>query len=223
MITLLFMAGIYFLYKIRLEQQLKIEKIRNKIAADLHDDVASTVSNISFYSKYAKSKVDEKNTALLNLLHQIGENSRESLENIRDVIWSTQSGFDTPEVLQSKILKFGEQYCESSKIHFSNKIKNEKSTIFIPPDKRRHLYLICKETINNAIRHAGCRNIHLTFDVSKSDISITIKDDGKCFDGQAQYSGNGPRNIKERAQFINAEIIIQSNNGKVTSIQIICP
>jgi signal transduction histidine kinase/streptogramin lyase len=223
LITLLFMAGIYLLYQIRLAQQLKIEKIRNKIAADLHDDVASTVSSISFYSEYAKSKVDQKNTALLNLLHQIGENSRESLENIRDVIWSTQSGFDTIESLQSKIIKFGEQYCESSNIHFSHEIKNEKSTIFIPPDKRRHLYLICKETVNNAIRHAGCRNIHLTFEVSKTDISIKITDDGKGFDIHALQSGNGLRNIKERAHFINAKIIIQTNYGEGTSIQIICP
>ncbi len=59
----LFLAAVYGIYRYRIQQFLRIQSSRNKIAGDLHDDVASTVSSISFYSDFAKKLPNWATTA----------------------------------------------------------------------------------------------------------------------------------------------------------------
>ena len=145
---------VYFVYRYKVNKILAEEQIRTKIASDLHDDVASTVGSISYYAEFAKSKVESKNLQLLNILDQIGDSARESMENMRDVIWATQANNDNFNSLRTKILTFSKNLSTTQNVDFEW-VDNLKDTeIQLAPLLRRNLYLIIKEAVNNAIKHA---------------------------------------------------------------------
>ncbi|MBC7868503.1 MAG: tetratricopeptide repeat protein, partial [Gloeobacteraceae cyanobacterium ES-bin-316] len=83
-ISVLIGYGLYKRY--RLKQQLKEVEIRNKIAADLHDDVGSTLSSIRMYSDIVKQQPNQTGTSI-QLLDKISSNSKETIENMSDIVW----------------------------------------------------------------------------------------------------------------------------------------
>jgi len=210
---------LYGLYRYRLAQVIHIEKVRNRIAADLHDDVASTVSSISFYSDFAKSQLSDDNPTLHNILDKIGENARESLETMRDVIWSTQANFDSFSALKSKLKQYGEGICLAKDIKFTWTDNVSENQMFISPIVRRNVYLIVKEAINNAVKHAHCSEISVSFFVKNSVVELIITDNGKGFDHTKIKSGNGILNIKNRADQLHATVTIKSDLGQGTTIK----
>lgn len=224
LVMLLVVLGLFYLfYRYRLAQALQIERVRNKIAADLHDDVASTVSSISYYSEFAQSQVREDQGALGNILNQIGENARESLETMRDVIWSTQSRFDNYGALKAKILAFAQGLCEARNIEFQLNEEGLKNQDFLSPVIRRNLYLIIKEAINNAVRHAECSHIYLTIKKQSQSIHITIRDDGRGLDPDHILAGNGLDNMQQRAHEIHATWDMQTAPGQGTALIVQLP
>ena len=81
----LFMFLSFFIYKnYHTRQELKLLKLRNKIAIDLHDDVGSTLSSISIFSQMAQAQSKEVNPAL----ETIGESSRKMLDAMADIVWT---------------------------------------------------------------------------------------------------------------------------------------
>jgi signal transduction histidine kinase len=200
---------------------LKVERVRNNIAADLHDDVASTVSSISYYSEFAKSKVSDDNAPLINILDQIGENARESLETMRDVIWSSQSKFDSLVSLKQKISSYANSYCISKNIELTWIDSGFDTNSFLPPDLRRNLYLIGKESIHNAVKHAQCTAIKVELTLNKKQIKLIIQDNGKGFDIEKETHGNGLNNIAHRAKESSSQLKINSNIGIGTSVELI--
>lgn len=83
--------------------------------------------------------------------------------------------------------------------------------------RNRHTYLLVKETIHNAIKHANAKKITLKFDVV-NELSITIQDDGIGFDTTKKYTGNGLHNYQKRIQKINGTMVLDSKIGSGTKV-----
>ena len=86
--------------------------------------------------------------------------------------------------------------------------------------KRNNIYLICKEAINNAIKYSECRNLSFGLKQNDHHINIDIVDDGKGFNALTDFDGNGLKNMKSRAQEIKADLNVNSEKGKGTSINL---
>ncbi len=96
---------------------------------------------------------------------------------------------------------------------------DELRSIRLPIDYRQNLYLILKESINNSIKHSGCKKVNLIAKVVKNNLSIKLLDDGIGFDLKSKKMGNGLNNIKERGSKIGGEVIIISNSDYGTTIE----
>ena len=86
-------------------------------------------------------------------------------------------------------------------------------------DERRNIYLIVKESINNAVKYSGCKTLSVVFQ-KRPSLDISICDDGCGFDPDAPTSRNGLANMKRRAQQFKAELHLRSEVGKGTTIRI---
>ena len=86
--------------------------------------------------------------------------------------------------------------------------------------KRSNIYLICKEAINNAIKYSGCRNLSFALQQEGHYISISIIDDGKGFNVLQSFDGNGLKNMQSRAKEIKADLSLNSEKDKGTSINL---
>src|SRR6185503_19767065 len=75
----------YILYLYRKQQRKRLEKIRNRIATDLHDDMGSTLSSIRIFSDVAKKQIEEVKPEKVQLLDRISNNATSLSENMQDI------------------------------------------------------------------------------------------------------------------------------------------
>ena len=80
--------------------------------------------------------------------------------------------------------------------------------------------MIFKESVNNSIKYADCRQIELKITLENKKLSFAIIDDGKGFDKGATREGNGLKNISSRSKEINYTATINSSPGNGTRISL---
>lgn len=210
---------IYLFYWHRKEQQKKLAKIRDRIATDLHDDMGSTLSSIRIFSDVAKKQIEEK-PETVQLLDRIGNNATSLSENMQDIIWTIRNDNDTLDDLVSRMREFGLRVCDAKNIRFNVQVSQNFKTSRINLEQRRNLYLIFKETINNAVKYAEASIISLFLTQQGRYLKMEIADNGKGFEINKIKKGNGLNNLEKRAKEINGEISIHSVPGKGTRINL---
>lgn len=216
LVVLAILAFAYGLYRYRLNQVLRLHAIRNRISADMHDEIGSTLSSISFYSQaLLMQNPDEKQKAVLE---KIKDNAQDVQEGLSDIVWSVKADMDSFDNLLIRMQRIGIELLEPKNIAFhfegDEQLKHYKTNMVA----RKNFYLIFKETLHNAAKYAQCDNVWVTIKVNKQNIVMTIKDDGKGFDMQNKRNGNGLGNMQQRAIAMKGELIIQSQPGQGTDV-----
>ena len=219
-ITICLLTGIfvlYIIYRSRINQLLQLQNIRNKIASDLHDDVGSTLSSISIFSEIAK----EQNSDIGHLLDQIGDSSRKMLDAMADIVWTINPENDQFEKIILRMRSFAYELLGAKKIDFEFEADENITSLKLPMDVRKNLYLIFKEATNNIVKYAGASKATFKVSGTKEKLIMLITDNGKGFDVRSGSQGNGLKNMKRRAEEIGAQLLIESGIGNGTTIQLV--
>jgi signal transduction histidine kinase len=214
--TLLALVAIaigYGLYRIRISQLKKEEKIRNQLASDLHDDLGSTLNSVKVYSNLA---LMEKGNP--QHLEKIKEGTQDAIAGVRDLIWVLDDKKDVVQDLLARIKQFAQPLCEANHIAYVEDVAATVSYFKLEKEEKRNLYMILKESINNSIKYSGCSAITLHVTGGGKKISFTISDNGKGFDATTIKPGNGLKNIRNRAKDIHYTVTIASSPGNGTTI-----
>ena len=218
-LTVIFVAFfIYYLSTIRIKNQLEIEKLKLKIASDLHDNIGAGLTEISILSELAEINGDKSNSLLKKDLQKISDTARYLVDSMSDIVWVVNPQRDS---LHDLIVKLKDSYNEFfSSIGISFQVKNvEKSDdIKLPMEYKQNLLLMFKEAINNAIKHSACKKIILEAYFKNDLIEIVLKDDGVGFQLDRINYGNGIKNMKDRAKKLRGDIKFESEAGKGTRI-----
>lgn len=209
--------------KIQSKKYKKLIDIRNSIARDLHDDVGATLSSISFYTDAAKQRIQQnKNDEALAILNEMGRSARTSIENMSDIVWMVNPKNDSFEFLFLKIEDYAKQMCASNnmEIEYHNSVKHIYKIDLL---KRRDIFLICKESINNAVKYAKATKLTVNLKTENEYLNINIKDNGIGFDVNKATSGNGLLNLKVRSNSLGGQILINSMLNAGTEIILTIP
>ena len=234
-IAAILLLGGYGFYRYRRRKKMEIEQVTLKhrlhISRGLHDDMGSTLSSISVYSKVAQQKSEENNKQELNeVLEKIGMASSEMVAEMNDTVWAINPKNDSIERIIQRMESFARPMLATRNISFR---MNYEPTILmanLEMEKRKNFYLIFKEAVNNAFKYAGCSEISAEISNSKSHLELKIKDNGVGFDVQHEMagnkltlSGNGLRNMKSRAEEMKGDLHINSISGEGTEIRLSFP
>ena len=216
LVATIIISIIYF----RVKHLLDIERLRTKLAADLHDNIGSSLTEISILSEVISKKIKSEDESVKKSLGLISTNSRNLIDNMSDIVWLVNPKRDS---LYDLILRLRDTYSElSSYTSISFRSENIKSLekVSLSMEHRQHLYLIFKEAINNCITHSKCTEITLDASVKGGTLQMTLKDNGIGFypDGISN-GGNGLSNIKNRSELIGGKLKIFSKKGEGTIIQ----
>lgn len=211
---------IYYLGTIRIKSQLEIERLKLKIASDLHDNIGAGLTEISILSEVAgRNEYDSGSGSVVKKdLQKISDTARQMVDSMSDIVWVVNPQRDS---LHDLIIKLKDSYNEFfSSIGISFQVNNvEKSDdIKLPMEYKQNLLLMFKEAINNAIKHSGCKKIILEAFYNNYTIKIILRDDGRGFDLNDVKFGNGIKNMKARANKINGNIMWDSGKEKGTVI-----
>jgi two-component system, NarL family, sensor histidine kinase UhpB len=214
-VLLLLSILLYNYYRTR--QLLKLQKLRNRIASDLHDDVGSTLSSISIFSELAK----EQSKEVVPMLESIGDSSRKMLESMADIVWTINPENDNFEKIILRMRSFAYELLGAKKIDFEFNADDTVAKMKLSMDVRKNLYLIFKEATNNIVKYANADRAFFSINGTKNNLTMLIRDNGKGFDTNKLSEGNGLKNMKKRAQEIGAKLLIESGAGVGTTIQFI--
>lgn len=234
--TVFLLALVYTIYRIRLNQILKLQDVRNKIARDLHDDIGSTLGSISLYSQIANVKLQQKKTEEIGvILNKIGISSREIIDKTGDAVWAVKASNDTLKNLVLRMESYAALLLGSASINFTIDYNERDVGMKLEMIQRKNIFLIFKESIHNIIKYAHCTEVSIHIKRIGGKIQIQIKDNGKGFnplspesyqddnyrdrEGQREiYNGNGIKNMKTRAEEIGGSFLITSEREKGTLI-----
>jgi two-component system, NarL family, sensor histidine kinase UhpB len=203
----------------RAKRLLEIEKVRNNIARDLHDDIGSTLSSINILSQVA---LTEKNGDTQNYLQRIGNQSARMMEDMGDMVWSINPRNDSMHQVVTHMREFTTEILESKNIEY-HFVEDIKEGVTLTAEQRKNLFLIFKETINNAAKYSGAKKIDIRLQLHDNRLVLGIKDNGQGFDEQTTKTGNGLRNMRERAKEINGTISLKSGVKEGTEVELRLP
>jgi signal transduction histidine kinase len=214
-------ASLYIIYRYRLTKALELEKIRTRIATDLHDDIGATLSSISFYSEAVKQKAKEKIPEAASILDKMGETSRSMVSSMSDIVWAINPNNDGMEKMLYRMQSHAAELCGIKNVTLlvdaDEKIHHLKPQL----EQRKNIYLIFKEALNNALKYADCAGIWLTLKYNNNLFSMQLKDDGKGFDTNKEFMGNGLMNMQRRAAEIDGTFTVVSEVNKGTIVTLI--
>jgi len=204
------------IYQYRVSHLLAVERLRVRIASDLHDDIGATLTKISLHSELIEESACSPEVSAS--LRKIGAMSRELVTTMSDVVWSIDARNDTVGNLIDRMREFAASVLEAKSIAFlfnTNGLDLHKK---LPVDTRQNLFLIFKEAINNVARHAEATRVDIQLENSSGAFKMIIHDDGKVVAEAEKQTGHGLRNMKMRAKRIGGELDIARNGGYTVSL-----
>ncbi len=210
---------IYAFYQYRINQLIKLQKMRNRIAEDLHDEIGSTLSSISILSEmvaFQQNKSGDKASPML----QVSNDARDVIDKMDDIIWTINPENDAFYNLETRIKSYAIPLFESKDINFTIKFSPELESVKIDMSKRRDVYLIMKEAINNLVKYSECTHASIEGSFDHKTMIIRIIDDGIGFDTTQFSERNGQKNMKNRAEKIGGILSVKSEIGKGTEVRL---
>ncbi|MBC7867700.1 MAG: sensor histidine kinase, partial [Gloeobacteraceae cyanobacterium ES-bin-316] len=212
---LLAVAGVALLLnRNKMKQQMKELQLRNQIAADLHDEVGSSLSSIHMLSQMASKAGDE--TTHKNILAKMSSNAKETMDKMGDIVWMIKPGEKEAISLKERMENFANVICSSKNMEVKINI-DEVEKMKLSMEQRKNVYLIFKEAINNAVKYSGSEKIEVSATLLYNKFTLQIKDFGKGFMPDTVARGNGLDNMKNRAVELHGMLTIDSLAGKGTS------
>jgi signal transduction histidine kinase len=213
---------VYGLYKYRLRHAIRLQKMRNSIARDLHDEVGSNLSSISLFNEVAKENVANKISpqVVLPILEKIAEYTSVSQEAMSDIVWMINARNDSFENVVARMQSFAAEVLEAKGINLKMEVDKNSEHLKMEMHQRKNFYLIFKEAINNIAKYADCKNVNVQITNSNTSIKMKIIDDGKGFDLAAVNKGNGLLNMKKRTEEMNGKIFFNSTIGGGTTTEL---
>jgi signal transduction histidine kinase len=190
---------------------------RERISADMHDELGSGMTAIRLMSEIARNKMKE-NTPVE--IEKISHSADEVLNKMNAIIWSMHSGNDTVDNLVSYIRSYALEYFENTPIDCKIFTPEQIEPAELTGDKRRNLFLSVKETLNNVLKHSKATELRIEFKIDKT-LAIKIMDNGIGIDLQKiRQFGNGLKNIAKRMESIGGTYQIENNKGTVTTLRL---
>ena len=217
---LLIAAIAYALYRYRVSRLLEVAAMRTRIATDLHDDIGANLTRIAVLSEVVRRQGPANGDAQLASIAAV---ARESVTAMSDIVWAISPGRDGLNDLTRKMREHAEEVFAIGDTSLTFTAPKGIRDIRLSVDMRRDIYLIFKEAINNAARHAECSRVQVDIQPDGVQLVLNVVDDGAGFDTTAEDDGNGLVSMRRRAERLGARFEIRSRPGEGTAVRLEVP
>jgi len=209
---LLFLLFLYSMRRYELYHIKKLEKLRLRISRDLHDELGSSLTGIAIRSELIREKVDSKEKD--DFLNEIAVQSRGAVDILSDIVWAIDSRNNSLQNVADRMHDVLFLLLSPLDITFSFKTVESKNPIYLNQDHRRHVFLIFKEAITNITKHSNATHVDVSITKDKYNLKLIIKDNGTLISkSENTLNGNGIKNMKLRAEKIDAKFQIYNEDG----------
>lgn len=221
-LSILGLGGFYTFRKNQINKNLEAKldsqnAERQRISREMHDDLGGNLTSLIYLSHSLKTQYPDNSQ-----IKKLGNTSLEISETLNEIVWSLNSNqnklADWVQYTKGRLSEF----LESSDLNYKFNISSQIPDRILNDDEKRNLYLVCKEAINNVLKHAQAKNVLINMDFSNG-IKINIKDDGSGFNETTKTktgSGNGISNMIARMEQIGGSIEWENLDGTEVKISL---
>ncbi len=213
--ALLLSAIAYRLYNYRVHHLVAMERMRTRIATDLHDDIGASLTQISLLSEVGRRDPSR------NVLGEVAGIARDLVREMSDIVWAVSPRHDRVDAIIHRMRRFAEDAMADGELVFD--ASGLPAALYLPLEYRQPLYLVLKEAVNNVARHACATRMAIRIAAKDAFLEITIEDNGCGFDPSASFSGEGLPNIRRRIKELSGTVAWESAPGQGTRFTAIFP
>ena len=195
----------------RQTQRAALQRLRDRIAADLHDDIGANLSQLALLSEVLRHQTGAADPQLAHSLKAMSDISRATMNALGDIVWATNPHQDGLNNLLRRMRHFASEILPAAGVEFSFHAPKFKSELRLDTELRRQVFLIFKESINNLVRHSGCSRASIELQLAGGYLRLRISDNGSGFASAQPAEGNGLRSMSRRANTLGADFSLTSS------------
>jgi signal transduction histidine kinase/ligand-binding sensor domain-containing protein len=201
-----------------LEKELAVQRERERITEDLHDDVGSTLSSIHIFGDVAQQLWQKEPEKSREMVANMSTQSRQLMQRMSDIVWSLRVSEDEAGSFSQRLRSYFQELLQAKEIILDFDIDATALTEIKNPAAKKNLLLICKEALNNIVKYSQATRVQIILTDCKQGLCLIIEDNGQGFDSTQTTQGNGLRNIKNRCAQLNGTCTIQAETSKGCAI-----
>ncbi len=197
-----------------LERENVLARERERIARDMHDDLGARLNHLALLSDPVLSPGTPPEVARV---------ARDAMRSLDAIVWASQPAKDTLPHLVSFLSHAAFEHATAAGLPLDLDLPEHIPPWPLTAIERHHLFLACREALNNAIRHAAATRLALRLRVAGNSFTLELEDNGCGFRlADAESAGNGLQNMRERLAAIDARFRLESQPGHGTRVVIEC-
>ena len=215
----------------RLAQEQAMQRERMRIAQDMHDEIGSKLTKISFISERAKGELQGQQPVAARL-EAIADTSRDLLQSLDEIVWAVNPHNDTLEHLAAYLGQYVTEYLQNTAVECELHIPRDLPHRPLSAESRHNLFLAFEEVVNNALKHGRPSRLCVAMSGEASRFEIRVTDNGCGFDAGAaaagaasltKRGGNGLWNMRQRLSEIGGECAVSSRPGEGATVTLGVP
>ena len=218
-----FFAGLafYVAHRWRVARLVELERVRTRIATDLHDDIGANLSLVAMLSEVACGELGRGDPRLRDWFSTIAATSRDTVDAMSDIVWAVNPRRDQFSDLTQRMRRFAEEIfgARDIELHFVTPDADHK----LGADLRREVFLIFKESVNNVVRHSGCTAARVELEIGHGWLELKMSDNGRGFDAAHTRESNGLASMRSRAKKLRGTLDVESSVGHGTVVKLRVP
>lgn len=210
-------------YRYRVSRLIELERVRTRIATDLHDDIGASLSQVAVITEVLRRQIEPADPRITHNLSLIARVSREVVDSMSDIVWAINPHKDNLNDLARRCRRFAGETLAARDIEVHFHAPESEHYIKLGADVRRQVFLIFKETINNIVRHADCTQAGIDLTIDGSWLVLAVSDNGKGISPDQTFDGHGLASMKQRAESLSGSLEIHSPAGQGTTVTLKIP
>ncbi|MDB6108991.1 MAG: Integral rane sensor signal transduction histidine kinase [Pedosphaera sp.] len=204
----------------RLERESAVATERARIARDIHDELGASLTKIHKLAEMLDEQNESRNHAG-TIPRTISRTARDTIQTMDEIVWAVNPKNDTLKEMADYLVYFTQDFLQPSGIACSLDVPLKLPDLTVTAEVRHNVFMVVKEALNNAVKHAAAQQVRFAFDCTANQLSVEIADNGRGFSPAATTpAGNGLENMRRRMGAIGGEFDLQSEPGCGTTVRL---
>ena len=217
---LTFLIPVAIVERRRLVSRSHLDKLRKRIASDLHDDIGSNLGSISLIARSAKRDLERLHgpEEIASDLGEMETIARESSLAMRDIVWLLERRQDTIGDLIQRMRDCAARLLRE--IEYSLVCRSSKTAAKLTLDAKRHLFLFYKEALHNIVKHSRATAVTVKLYDSRDKLVLEVSDNGIGLPRGEGEEMAAVKKLSDRARVLEGSLEVESNPGQGTTLRL---
>lgn len=216
---LTFLIPVFIVERRRLMSKEQLDKIRKRIASDLHDDIGSNLGSISLIARTARKDLVRLHgpEEIAGDLNEVEAIARESSLAMRDIVWLLERRQDSIGDLVTRMRETAGRLLRE--IQYTLECESTNTASKLSLDAKRHLFLFYKEAIHNVLKHSRADRVSIRLWDEDDKLALEVTDNGVGLPSNDRQPV-AVRKLQDRARVLDGMLQVVSTQGDGTRIRL---